>query len=163
MTGELAMIICGTGHRPNKLGGYTMAVENKQIKIAYDWLKLNKPTKIISGMALGWDQAIARVGIDLSIPVVAALPFENHHAIWPHWQIERYTNLLAKCSEIKLVCEGGFEKWKMQKRNEWMVDNCDLVLALWNGSVGGTSNCIAYAKQLERPIINLWEQWRDAA
>ena len=32
----------------------------------------------------------------------------------------------------------------MQKRNEFMVDNSDLVVAVWNGTSGGTANCLAY-------------------
>lgn len=30
------MIICGTGHRPNKLGGYGMAAGVKLFNLAYD-------------------------------------------------------------------------------------------------------------------------------
>ena len=157
------MIICGTGHRPNKLGGYKKEVERKLYNLAYKWLLANKPKKIISGMALGWDQELARAAVDLNIHTVAALPFENHHSIWPHWQIERYINLLSNCNEVIKVCEGGYEKWKMQKRNEWMVDNSDKVLALWNGSVGGTNNCVTYALGIPKAVINLWDEYNAAA
>lgn len=154
------MIVAGTGHRPNKLGGYTKAVEEKQIRIADRWLWENQPEKIISGMALGWDQALARAAVNRNIPVIAALPFHNHHIIWPHWQIEKYTELLAQCSEVKTICDGGYEPVKMQRRNEWMVDNSDMVLALWDGSTGGTNNCVQYAIKQQKKYVNLWDQWR---
>jgi uncharacterized phage-like protein YoqJ len=157
------MIVAGTGHRPNKLGGYTVRVERMQEAIAYAWLSDNHPEIVISGMALGWDQALARAAIARNVRVIAALPFENHHSIWPHWQIEKYTDLLSKCYEVKIVCNGGYEKWKMQKRNEWMVDNCDLVLALWDGSTGGTNNCIQYAISKQRKYVNLWDKWNAAS
>lgn len=157
------MIICGTGHRPNKLGGYTKAVENKLYKLAYTWISQNNPAKVISGMALGWDQALAQAAVDLRKHTIAALPFENHHSIWPYWQIERYTKLLSECSEVVTVCKGGYEKWKMQERNKWMVDNSDKVLALWDGSVGGTNNCVTYALGVPKEIVNLWDEYSGAA
>jgi hypothetical protein len=33
------------------------------------------------------------------------------------------------------------------------------VLALWDGSHGGTSNCIAYAKVRAKPVTNVWNKW----
>lgn len=51
------MIICATGHRPNKLGGYGRDVYARLVKLAYDYLAVQKPDAVISGMALGWDQA----------------------------------------------------------------------------------------------------------
>ncbi|WP_188052008.1 hypothetical protein [Azospirillum sp. Sh1] len=47
----------------------------------------------------------------------------------------------------------------MNTRNEWMVDHSDRLLALWDGSQGGTANCVRYARGLGRPIDNLWSEW----
>ena len=41
----------------------------------------------------------------------------------------------------------------MQKRNEYMVDKCDILLAVWDGSAGGTNNCVKYARKLDKEII----------
>jgi uncharacterized phage-like protein YoqJ len=41
----------------------------------------------------------------------------------------------------------------MQKRNEWMVDHADAVIAVWDGSPSGTANCIGYARKKRRPIL----------
>jgi uncharacterized phage-like protein YoqJ len=35
--------------------------------------------------------------------------------------------------------------WVYQKRNEWMVDHAQMVIAVWDGSSGGTANCVKYA------------------
>jgi uncharacterized phage-like protein YoqJ len=43
----------------------------------------------------------------------------------------------------------------LQKRNEWMVDHCDLLIAVWDGSEGGTANCVRYARHHERQIKRL--------
>lgn len=41
----------------------------------------------------------------------------------------------------------------MQKRNEWMVDNCDILIAVWDKSPGGTKNCVDYAESKKKQII----------
>jgi uncharacterized phage-like protein YoqJ len=57
------------------------------------------------------------------------------------------------------VSPGGFTSYAMQIRNEWMVDHCDLLVALWDGSPGGTGNCIRYAKRAKCATVNLWPHW----
>ena len=42
----------------------------------------------------------------------------------------------------------------MQIRNRWMVDNSDLVLAVFDGKKeGGTWNCVKYAKSKNKEIV----------
>jgi uncharacterized phage-like protein YoqJ len=153
------MIVAGTGHRPDKLGGYGDDVYQKLVSLATDWLSDNLPTKVISGMAIGWDQALAQAAIDLQIPLVAAIPFKGQEDLWPEKSRIRYKEIMTKTSTVKTVCSGAYAGWKMQTRNEWMVDQCDMVLALWDGTSGGTGNCVRYAKKTNKPLINLWEQW----
>ena len=43
----------------------------------------------------------------------------------------------------------------MQKRNEEMVDRCDLLIGVWDGSKGGTYNCINYAIDHGREIVRI--------
>lgn len=154
------MIYCGTGHRPNKLGGYSDEVFNNLVEVAHMFLCAGQPAeKVISGGALGWDQALARAAIDLGIPTVLALPFRGYESKWPQESKDKLDILASKSKEVIFVCDDGYAPWKMQKRNEWMVDHADRVLALWDGSSGGTANCIAYANKVGKPITNLWWAW----
>lgn len=154
------MIYAGTGHRPNKLGGYSQGVTNKLIQLAKTSLTEDKVTKVISGMALGWDMALAEAAIELDIPFIAAVPFFGQEKMWPKESQERYHRILEKAEDIIYVCDKGYAPWKMQIRNEWMVNNCDTVLALWDGSKGGTGNCIQYANKTNKPIQNIWNQFK---
>lgn len=155
------MIICGTGHRPNKLGGYGSDVHDKQCEILHDYFdSIPLPEKIISGMALGWDTSLATMAVIRGIPLVAAIPFAGQEEAWPKSSQNTYHMLKRQAAEVVYVCEGGYAAWKMQVRNKWMVDHSDSVLALWDGSSGGTANCVAYADKKGKPIINLWEQWK---
>jgi len=56
---------------------------------------------------------------------------------------------------VVVVSEGGYSARNMQRRNEWMVDHSDKVLAVWDGSNGGTGNCVAYARSIGREIIRI--------
>lgn len=144
-----------TGHRPDKLGGYNNEESHKAIRRHMrDFLKEAPDGELflISGGALGIDQFWMEVGIHMDLPVIAALPFEGYDAKWPVASRRIYKKLLDKCYEVVYVCEPGYEAHKLQTRNEWMVDNCDVLTAYWNGTPGGTSNCVDYAVKVGRQI-----------
>ena len=48
-----------------------------------------------------------------------------------------------------------YKPWLMQKRNEYMVNLSDKIIAVWNGSKSGTQNCIKYATKLGKEIIRI--------
>lgn len=153
------MIIAGTGHRPDKLPnketGYKLP-NPTYIKICKEiekhLLEL-KPEKVISGMALGYDSYLAFVTLKLGIPLIAAVPFQGQELAWPQASQNAYNALLKRATEVVIVSEGGYSAHKMQIRNEWMVNHCDVLLACYDGSPGGTGNCIKYAKNLNKNII----------
>jgi len=152
------MVIAGTGHRPNKLGGYSQEAFDKLVNIAIEWLLENKPTKVISGMALGWDQALAQASKDVGIPYIAAVPFKGQEKKWPQKSQDYFKYLLQFAEEVIFVSEGTYDLRFMQIRNEWMVDNCDIILAMYDGTKGGTHNCVEYAKSKNKQIINLYDK-----
>lgn len=146
------MRVAFTGHRPDKLGGYVIPnpTYHKVVTQIHDQLVRLKPTQVISGMALGVDQWAAEIALDLDIPLLAAIPFKGQEATWPDDSKKKYHALLSKAAKVVAVCEPGYAAWKMFKRNEWMVDNCDLLIAVWDWSPGGTAGCIKYAQKVDR-------------
>lgn len=154
------MIVCGTGHRPDKLGGYTKEANQRLIHLAEYWLKSARPKIVISGMALGWDQALAQAAVNVGIPFHAYIPFEGQESKWPEESRKAYTRLMYKAECWNECSPPGYAVWKMQVRNESMVNDADVVLALWNGSDGGTANCVAYAKKQGKRIVNLWPVYK---
>lgn len=151
------MIVAFTGHRPDKLGGYKLP-NDTYIKVCrdIDWLlKELNPEKVISGMALGVDQWAAHIAYKLGIPFVAAIPFEGQELAWPEASQKTYRILRKFASEEVIVSPGGYSADKMQVRNIWMVDNCDSLIAVWDGSKGGTGNCVEYARSVDRKIYQI--------
>jgi len=152
--------VCGTGHRPDKLGGYGYDVHKNLIAVADQWLRENAPDRVISGGALGWDQALAHAARRLGIPYIMALPFNGFESRWPQTSVQYLSSLCDGATRVVYVCDPGYAPWKMQKRNEWMVQNARQVLALWNGTDGGTANCVRYAESVGKPVINLWNKYK---
>jgi uncharacterized phage-like protein YoqJ len=115
----------------------------------------------VSGMALGFDQWAAEVCIDYGIPFQAAVPFVGQEAIWPEQAQVRYRELLGKAQSVVIVSEGGYTADKLQRRNEYMVDllvgPADRLVGWWDGTPGGTRNCVRYATSRGKRWVNLFE------
>ena len=153
------MRVAFTGHRPDKLGGYdpgnTVRVAVKKA-LADVLTSLKDPDLVcLSGMALGFDQDAAAVCISLGVPFIAVVPFVGQDATWPFSSRKVYRDLLDHAQSEVVVCPGGYAPFKMQKRNEYLVDNSDLLIACWDGSPGGTANCVHYAEKVGREVKRL--------
>lgn len=146
------MLVSATGHRPDKLGGWDPCEKHTKIKNAIRSVLQALPVSgAISGMALGVDTWFAEVCIELRIPLLAAIPCDGQESRWPKESQDHYHRLLAHAEKI-VVSPGPYAAWKMQVRNIYMVDHCDLLLAVFDGSAGGTKNCVDYALQSGKRI-----------
>lgn len=145
-----------TGHRPDKLGGYKpnklQDWVKEELKVAFNTIK---PKTIMTGMALGTDQWSAEVAIQCGIPFIAVVPFLGQDHIWPTEARNHYHSLLEEAQSVYIVTSGSYASWKLQKRNEYMVDNSQLGIAVWDGSTGGTANCVNYALSKNIPIVQI--------
>jgi uncharacterized phage-like protein YoqJ len=141
--------IAVTGHRPDKLGGYRNEQGFRTIRRHMKGFLEEAPDgelELISGGALGIDFLWMQTGILLGFPVVAMLPFEGYDSKWPDFSRKIYGEWLDRCRTVEYVCEPGYHPAKLQRRNEAMVDRADSLVAYWNGSEGGTANCVGYAQ-----------------
>lgn len=153
-------VIFATGHRPPKLGGYSTTARLRLEAFARLHLAgLPAGAPVIVGMAQGWDQAVAQACLDLGLPYWAYVPCRGQSDPWPPEAQARYENLLGHAEEVVLVSE-VYDAACMGRRNQAMVDDGDECLALWDGSLGGTADCIRRAQKAGKTIRNLWEEWR---
>ena len=155
------MILAGTGHRPPKLGGYSPAAFSRVLSLCSESLSQLAPSLVISGMALGFDQALAQAALDLSIPFDAFVPCPSQPCLWPASSRALYDHLLSRARSVRIISP-TYSPSCMQARNVAMVNACTDLLALWDGSPGGTANCLAYART--RPIVihNRWSFFTPA-
>ena len=159
-----------TGHRPQHLGGFDNT-KNRCLPIkqalAKEFGKLftNPATDyLFSGMALGVDQWAVEVALDLGIRVIAAVPCQAHESRRPEASQEHYHQLLKACHSVIQVSDLSYDPLlkQMQKRNEVLVDACELLLAVWDGAQkhvdgkgSGTFHCVWAAKKKDRKILVL--------
>lgn len=152
------MVLAGTGHRAGKTGGHSPEAATRLARIAEHALRILQPDVVITGMALGWDTALAEACTVLYIPFVAAIPDEMQPSKWPQSSRDIYFNLLEQAYEVKNVSGSNeYHVSHLQERNEWMYDASTSTLALWDGSPGGTYNYLKYAvAQATKPMYNVW-------
>ena len=131
--------------------------------------------KFICGGALGIDQMAFEICKELRdsalklnpcrIELELAIPFYKQASKWFNKKdVERFNSQKLRADIVTLidtmegykfdkVSIGDYHPAKMQLRNQYMVDNSEIVIAMWNGSKGGTANCVNYAKKLGKEII----------
>lgn len=155
---------CFTGHRPNKLFGYDLSNPNYQIlakKIKYVarvLIEQNGVDTFITGGALGVDTiaffAVQSLKKDYPhIKNILAIPFIGQQNMWKSQiDLDRYDRMLKLADETVIVenipqYKGYSFAQKLNNRNHYMVDNSNYMIAVHDGTKGGTYNCLEYAKQ----------------
>ncbi len=161
-----------TGHRPDKTGGYGIPVFKQLVELAKNEIRAKNPDVLICGMALGWDLACAIATIQLrdqehmAIELWAYVPFGAQASTWKDEKLlAMWTKALVRADRVELLHRGAptdksqAVQW-LQERNEAMIDEGEKILALHNGTRGGTYNAVQYAVKMGRPIHNVWPKWR---
>lgn len=153
-----------TGHRPQNLSfGFNEEDERcvllKEIirdKIETLITQFNV-THFISGMAIGIDMYVAEIVLSLKekyphITLECAIPCETQSVKWSEPLRDRYYDILSRCDKETML-QTRYTKDCMKKRNQYMVDNSDFVIAVWDGRASGTGYTVRYAESKEKTII----------
>ena len=147
---------CFTGHRPEKLHApesVILTALEKQIRAAIT----DAFVTFITGMARGTDIWAAEIVLKLKkegypLHLIAASPYDGFETSWSaDWQ-HRYSAIMADADLVRFICP-HYSRACFQIRNEWMVDHCVRVIAVFNGEKGGTKNTIDYAT---RKGVTVW-------
>ena len=140
---------CFTGHRPEKIGEpeeVIIAALRREIMSAV----ADGFTTFITGMARGVDIWAGEIVFELKaagmpLRLIAAVPFDGVERSWePEWKA-RFAAVLAGADEVEIICH-GYNRGCFQIRNRWMVDRAGRVIAVYNGTAGGTRNTMLYAE-----------------
>ena len=169
-------VLAGTGHRPEKLTlvdahgvlrtAYEPAVTARVVALATAVLTRWQPSVVISGMALGWDLALAEAAVACGIPLQAFVPCESQPSRWAPAAQRHYATLLTQATEVRIVAPGPYAAWKMTARNQAMVDAVGptgVGATRWDGSRGGTADCVARAVAARRMMLVCWPFWVQGA
>ncbi len=151
------MVCCVTGHRSQGFPFERGLLSGEKFNLYIN--ELDKITRelidkgynhFITGMAEGADIDFAKSVLCCKeyydyIKLEAALPLPIEYKGEREYILQK--------SDIKTVVSTHYFRGCMQKRNCYMVDKSDLVLAIWNGKEsGGTWNTIKYARSKNKEI-----------
>lgn len=155
-----------TGHRPQSLPfGFDesdercTALKSVMQEQIVKLIENKGVTHFITGMALGVDIYAAEIVLNLKakypdITLESAIPCETQAIKWAVAARERYYNIAAKCDKETML-QREYTPDCMEKRNRYMVDHADYILAVWNGSPSGTGKTVRYAHQQGKPVITI--------
>lgn len=114
---------------------------------------------LITGMAEGWDEAIAKVAFRNHIPYICAIPNKGYgeyywgkHSLLGVNRMNTFNQLVNGAAEVVYVCAGIYENGVHANfvRNQWMVDNCDSAL-VYNPQSSGTRDAVARLTTAGKP------------
>lgn len=156
---------CFSGHRPEKLPwgdnerdercAALKASIREMLQKAYD----DGYRHFICGMARGCDTYFCEEALRLrdrvqDITVEAAIPCLSQCSRWTEAQQERYHDLLDRCN-YRTVVQEAYDPGCMYRRNRYMVEHSTLLIAVHDGSSGGTRYTIEYALRRRKNVLVL--------
>ena len=154
-----------TGHRPEKLP-FGADEENPKCKLLKqklfcETLRMTRRgvTTFLTGMARGTDMWAAETVLQLrevfphgKIQLWAIVPYVKQAVSWNEADQKRYYHLLSSADRIVHVSE-HYTRGCMHKRNRYLVDYADYLIAVYDGQGGGTEYTISYARKMGREVI----------
>jgi len=159
-----------SGYRPHKFD-FPLSQDNAM----YEKLTKAGFQAIIKAMELGYENfllggapgfdilcmeliSLARKLTQQDNKLICALPygdFRNSSYFTDEWRT-RYDAAINSCDHIFNVTGNEHEtRGCFQRRNEFMVDNSDMLICYHTGKPGGTANTISYAKTKGSIIVNI--------
>ena len=166
----MSTVCCFTGYRPHRFGFSADGLRPEQVQRALAKqiaaLYAEGCRTFITGLCIGVDLWAAAAVLKLreehpEVELWAAVPFEGQEGRWSHpWQVE-YRRIRSACQKIEVLftpTEAAADAAACyRRRNRWMVDRADTVLAVCHIDIAdhrsGTAATVRYARQEQKRII----------
>ena len=152
-----------TGHRQaDRLGSIDELVDGVLERLGRD---TEGTPVVVSSIAEGADRLVARLGLSRGWDLVVILPFPRHDYetdFTTDASRAEFDELLGRASAVDEVASRPTREDAYLAAGHAVVDDADVVLALWDGHPargrGGTAEVVEYARSLGRPLV-----WIDVA
>ena len=156
---------CFTGHRPEKLPwredeGDPRCLELKArlagaVEAAYE----KGMRHFLCGMARGADFYCCEAALALrerrpGVTVEAVIPCEEQAARWRERDRERWFSLVERCDNETML-QHHYDRGCMLRRNRYLVDHSAMLIAVYDGMLGGTMYTISYAMKRGLDVVTL--------
>lgn len=157
-----------TGHRPTRFRFKYNENDSrckrlkKQLREQFALLYSKGVRRFYVGGALGVDQWSGEILLKMQlepeyqgIELIVVQPFPDHDACWDDRSRERLAFLIRHSTEHIVIGEEA-RRENFIKRNRYMVDHADCLLAVYDNSRSirsGTGATVHYAEKTAKPII----------
>lgn len=161
------------GHRPMQLWGEYAPFSNPDNKIGKHHLRgkhinlllqminiyIRKGIKtFIVGGTQGFDlmcaELILQVKEHYDISLVIAKPFRGHGMQWTEDMKERFEEICEQADSVINLSDGKYSPIKMALRNQWLIDNADYGIIMWDEKHRGEIfSCMKYSKKRNKTIV----------
>jgi uncharacterized phage-like protein YoqJ len=158
MMNYLNRVCSFTGYRTQKLN-YSLArssLNEQDVEEAMRAIMLQMLDRDFSefrcGMAIGADLMFARLSLELRrkypslVKFTAVIPCLDHDIRWNEADKRLCREITELADDVVLVSNVHYFNGCMAKRNRYLVDTCDELLAVYDGQSGGTMQTVNYAK-----------------
>ena len=105
-----------------------------------------------NGGAIGFDLLCAEAVVSLKkdypfIKLILCIPCLNQEKYYNEINKNRYIEIFNKADEKIYISNTGYFKGCMQKRDVFLVDKADIIVAFLKKKTGGTAYTVNYAKR----------------
>lgn len=158
---------CFTGHRPDKLPWGTDERDPRCVALKQSiFRELEKLyhrgfRHFISGMAQGSDLYFAEAALALKekypdLTVEGAVPCQSQADRWPEAERLRWRKILDAC-DVETLVQQNYDRFCMHRRDRYMVERSAAILAVFDGTPGGTQYTLNHAmsKHLDVLLLDL--------
>lgn len=146
-----------TGHRPQHLNAAEQAwAQVSLMHTAWRLRSVYGTAHGISGLALGADTWWALGVLASGMHLHAHIPFEDQPIKWPAADQSMWRELRRKATTEKVIGGQGYDVKMLHARNDSMLADADLVVALFKpGTTGGTASAVTKAQRRGLPLLML--------
>ena len=148
-----------TGHRV--LSSRTRRWVARQLDDLFAFVASLPPRgRALSSLAIGADQMFAEAAHRHRIPIEVIIPFATFIEDFAQGaERDSYERLLSTAASATHLPERERSNEAYLAGGVWVVDHCDLLIAIWNGEkaagLGGTGGVVDYSRDAGRPCIHM--------
>ena len=127
---------------------------------AIDFVYAEGCREFYTGGALGFDTMAAKKLLSFrmthsDVRLIVVVPCENQAEKWKCSDREMYEYILSKADEV-IFCSETYTSDCMKKRNEFLADVCDVLIAYSGRASSGSAQTVRMAEARGKTVYNLY-------
>ena len=116
------------------------------------------PVVVVTSLAVGADQLVARLGIARGATVQAVLPFAGIERTFAAEDLQSYRRLVSQAT-VEVLQTSGTDEDAYMAAGRRVVELSDVMIAVWDAKPakgkGGTADIVAYAIASGVPVVHI--------